>query len=102
MIESHSLPANCAGVDWHPYIRFEAGHDTSLINTLFIQEMAKRSVHMGTSFYINAAHGASEIEQTVTAINEVFCLIRHALDAEVLSDLVETIPRTDAFRRLVR
>ncbi len=102
LIDSHSLPAICAGVDWHPYIRFEAGHDTSLINTLFIQEMAKRSVHMGTSFYINAAHGTGEIEQTITAINEVFCLIRHALDAEVLTDLIETIPRTDAFRRLVR
>jgi len=102
LIETHSLPAKCAGVDWHPYLRFEAGQDTSLIDTLFIQEMAKRSVHMGTSFYINAAHGKGEIDQTITAINEVFCLIRHALDAEILTDLIETIPRTDAFRRLVR
>ena len=102
LIDSHSLPATCSGVDWHPYIRFETSQDTSLLNTLFIQEMAKRLIHMGTSFYINAAHGDSEIEQTMTAINEVFCIIRHALDAEVVTDLIETIPRTDAFRRLVR
>lgn len=102
LIDAHSLPASCSGVDWHPYIRFDASLDTALLNTLFIQEMAKRFVHMGTSFYINAAHGDSEIERTMTAINDVFCIIRHALDAEVVSDLIETIPRTDAFRRLVR
>ena len=101
LIDAHSLPASCSGVDWHLYV-FRRLLDTALLNTLFIQEMAKRFVHMGTSFYINAAHGDSEIERTMTAINDVFCIIRHALDAEVVSDLIETIPRTDAFRRLVR
>lgn len=102
LLERHRIAGICGGVDWHPYIRFEAGHDTQLINTLFVQEMAKRAVHMGTSFYINAAHGDREIKKTLDAINDTFLIIRNGLDAEVLEQLIETEPQTEAFRRLVR
>ena len=102
LIQQHSIPATCEGVDWHPYLRFDGGHNTALINTLFIQEMAKRGVHMNTSFYINAAHGDDEVQKTLKAIDETFLVIRHGLDAEVIPDLVEAIPQTEAFKRLVR
>ena len=73
----------------------------SILNTLFIQEMAKRSIHMNLSFYINAAHGDEEVSRTISAIDDVFLIIRNGLDAEVIPELVDTIPQTDSFRRLV-
>lgn len=101
LLTKHSVPAVCGGVDWHPYIRFDIGHLTPLVNTLFIQEMAKRSIHMNLSFYINAAHGDEEVSRTIAAIDDVFLIIRNGLDAEVIPELVDTIPQTDSFRRLV-
>ena len=102
LLQDYSLPATCSGVDWHPYLHFDAGHDTRLLNSLFIQEMAKRSVQMRTSFYINEAHGETELEETLSAMRDVFLIIRNALDAEILPDLIETIPQVDLFRRLVK
>ena len=102
LLHAYSLPATCGGVDWHPYLLFDAGHDTPLLTSLFIQEMAKRSIHTGTSFYINEAHGTTELEETLSAMRDVFLIIRNALDAEILPDLIETIPQVDIFRRLVK
>lgn len=102
LITKHNLPATCGGVDWHPYLRFDAGPLNSTLNTLFIQEMAKRLVHMGMSFYINAAHGEQEIDETLTAIDESFQLINSGLNAGKLDGLLEAAPQTDSFRRLVR
>lgn len=102
LFQKYSVPVTCAGVDWHPYLQFEAGHDSPLLQTLFIQEMAKRSIHMGTSFYINASHGESEVAETLDAIRDVSLIIRNALDADVVSDLLETTPQTEVFHRLVK
>ncbi|MBA62820.1 MAG: aminotransferase class III [Planctomycetaceae bacterium] len=102
LLQKYSLPAVCDGVDWHPYLRFHTEDNIQLINTLYIQEMAKRSVHTGMSFYINESHGESELSETLGAVEAVFTILRKALDNGQLHDLVETIPQTDGFRRLVR
>ena len=57
---------------------------------------------MGTSFYINEAHGETELEETLSAMRDVFLIIRNALDAEILPDLIESLPQVDLFRRLVK
>jgi glutamate-1-semialdehyde 2,1-aminomutase len=98
------LPATCRGVDVHPHLDFELA-DSSLIaaaKTLYIQEMAKRGCHGNTAFYLNAAQGEAELEQTVAAAREVFTIIRDGLATGTLNEIVECPPQHDAFRRLVR
>jgi glutamate-1-semialdehyde 2,1-aminomutase len=72
------------------------------VKTIYIQEMAKRGCHGHTAFYLNAAQGNDEIEQTTAAARETFRVIRDGLDARRIPELLECMPQHEAFRRLVR
>jgi glutamate-1-semialdehyde 2,1-aminomutase len=98
------LPVHCGGLSIHPSLQFETA-DPALrakLSTLYIQEMAKRGCHGYTSFYLNAAQGDAEVEQTVTAAREVFTLMQEGLTRGTLDRLIECDLQQDAFRRLVR
>ena len=98
------LPATCCGVDVHPHLDFELDGPelTANTKTLYIQEMAKRGCHGNTAFYLNAAQGDAELEQTAAAAHDVFTIIHDGLQADNISQLLECTPQHDAFRRLVR
>lgn len=98
------LEVTCRGVDVHPTLEFAIA-DPGLKNevtTLYIQEMAKRGCHGYASFYLNAAQGPDELEQTAVAARETFCLIKDALTSGTVSRRLECTVQQDAFRRLVR
>ena len=97
-------PVRCEGLSVHPQLYFDID-DPSLhrkANTLYIQEMAKRGCHGYASFYLNAAQGAPELEQTTAAACETFTLIAEALDGNSIDRLLECDLQQDTFRRLVR
>jgi glutamate-1-semialdehyde aminotransferase len=98
------MPVKCGGVPVHPHLQFQVDDEATKKNlsTLYIQEMAKRGCHGYASFYLNAAQGATEVEQTVAAAREAFALMRDGLDRGRLDDLLECDLTQDAFRRLVR
>ena len=98
------LPVKCSGLPVHPHLQFEADEEATKkkLATLYIQEMAKRGCHGYASFYLNAAQGPAEVEQTVAAAREVFTLLREGLDHGRLDTLLECDLTQDAFRRLVR
>jgi len=101
---SAGLPVRCRGVDVHPTLDF-AIDDPQLsreVSTLYIQEMAKRGCHSYASFYLNAAQGELELEQTAVAATESFTIIQEALDAGKVPQRLECSTQQDAFRRLVR
>ena len=95
------LDVTTGGVNFHPYFRIESDQEElqGQLVTLFIQEMAKRGCHMGSSFYLNASHGPSEVDQTISAMGEVFELLRAALDQGTVADLLECELKTDTFQR---
>jgi glutamate-1-semialdehyde 2,1-aminomutase len=98
------LPVSCVGVDFHPHLRFDVENSlmkTSLA-TLYIQEMAKRGCHGYPAFYLNAAQGDQEIEQTVEAARETFTLMSEGMQRGTVHDLLACDMRQDAFQRLVR
>ena len=64
--------------------------------------MARRGCHGFTSFYLNAAQGDAELDQTVQAARETFTIIRDALEAGTVAQRLECGVQQDAFRRLVR
>jgi glutamate-1-semialdehyde aminotransferase len=98
------LDAVCGGLAVHPALQFAAGDGQTkeLISTLYIQEMAKRGCHGYTSFYLNAAQGPAELEQTVAAARETFALIARGLAEGNLAELLQCDVRKESFRRLVR
>lgn len=97
-------PVECTGLAVHPTLSFSASDpDTrSKLTTLYVQEMAKRGCHGYPAFYLNAAQGAPEVEQTAQAIREVFSLICDGLNSNNLDGLLECDIAADSFRRLVR
>lgn len=98
------LSARCQGVDQHPHWEFDLP-DPSLqpiVSTLYIQEMAKRGCHGNTAFYLNAAQGPAELDQTCSAAREVLALIRDGLEKGTLRDQITCELPQDVFRRLVR
>ncbi|MBP86252.1 MAG: aminotransferase class III [Planctomycetaceae bacterium] len=98
------LDVTCEGLDFHPHLNF-AVEDPSVkakVGTLFVQEMAKRGCHGYTSFYLNAAQGDAELDQTVAATRETFEIIAQGLDDDSIDTLLACEARTDSFRRLVR
>lgn len=98
------LDAHCEGIDVHPHLHFGIADATlkSQVTTLYIQEMAKRGCHGYASFYLNAAQGAAELEQTVGSARETFTIIRDALETKTVEQRLECAIQQDAFRRLVR
>lgn len=96
-------PIHCGGVRVHPQLTFDVGDDLARrkLSTLYIQEMAKRGCHGYTSFYLNAAQGEAELEQTMAAARETFTLLAEAVACGNIDDLLECELREDVFRRLV-
>jgi glutamate-1-semialdehyde 2,1-aminomutase len=98
------LAVRCGGLRVHPALQFQTD-DAALkakLTTLYIQEMAKRGCHGYASFYLNAAQGPDEVEQTVAAAREVFALLRRGWEQGSLDALLECDLSQDAFRRLVQ
>ena len=102
-IHSAGISATCTGFHYRAAISFDLP-DESLrprVNTLFIQEMARRGVHCFPGFTATLAHTEEDIRQTAEAAEEVFRVIMRALEGE-LDDLLVVDSRREPFRRLVR
>ena len=98
------LDAECSGLAVHPHLTFRTDDPAaqSKLNLLYVQEMAKRGCHGFPSFYLNAAQGPDEVEQTMSAARETFTILAEGLESNRLDDLLECEPQQEYFRRLVR
>jgi glutamate-1-semialdehyde 2,1-aminomutase len=97
-------PVECYGVNTHPHVRFLVDEPAQqpVLATLYMQEMAKRGCHGYPSFYLNAAQGAAELDQTEQAARETFALLKDGLDSGRLRELLECEIRQESFQRLVK
>ena len=103
VVQEVGLDAHCQGIDVHPHLQFGETDPLlkSQVATLYIQEMAKRGCHGYASFYLNAAQGEPELEQTVGAARATFTIIRDGLATNTIEQRLECAVQQDAFRRLV-
>jgi glutamate-1-semialdehyde 2,1-aminomutase len=94
----------CTGLSVHSHLDFPTDDPAvrTQLSTLYIQEMAKRGCHGYASFYLNAAQGEAELEQTAAAARETFAILAEGLAEGKLESLLECEPQQEAFRRLVR
>ena len=72
------------------------------MTTLFIQEMARRSIHCYMNFKPTLAHTVEDIERTAQAAAEALTVIRDGLDAGDLDARLGCDLKKEPFRRLVR
>lgn len=102
VIDSTGAPAGVTGWHYRCALHFDLP-DESLqpkINTLFIQEMARRGIHTSTSFMPTLAHTDKDIQQTADATEETLKIIMRALDGE-LDELLNVAIKREPFRRFV-
>ena len=71
------------------------------VNTLFIQEMAKRGVHTSGRFMGTLAHTEDDIRETADAARESLKVVRNGLEGR-LDDLLDAGVAQEAVRRIVR
>ncbi len=71
------------------------------VNTLFIQEMARRGVHCPMGFILNMAHTDEVIRRTAEAATEAFEVIRSGLESDDIDSLLICDLTQEPFRRLV-
>jgi len=55
-----------------------------------------------SSIYVSMAHSVDIVDRYLQSVDEVFAIIRKAIDAENVKNLLETAPRSDAFVRLTK
>ncbi|MCY4117872.1 MAG: aminotransferase class III-fold pyridoxal phosphate-dependent enzyme [Caldilineaceae bacterium] len=103
-IAGAGLSGEFTGLHTHPNLTLSLPDETLLpkVNTLFIQEMARRGIHCPMGFSINMAHSVEDIRQTAEAASESFSVIRSGLESGDLDSLLLCDLKQDPFRRLVR
>jgi len=71
------------------------------VNTLFIQEMAKRGIHTTGRFMATLAHTDEDIRATAEAARESLKVVRNGLEGN-LDDLLEAHEQRESIQRIVR
>ena len=97
-------PGACIGLSYNPVIALDLPDESlrPMVNTLFIQEMAKRGVHCNMSFKATLAHTEQDIEQTAQVASEALSVIKTGLDNADLTHLLHSDIKKEPFRRLVK
>lgn len=103
-IADAGLSGACTGLFWNPAITLDLP-DESLrgkVNTLFIQEMARRGIHCNMSFKATLAHTEADIQATARIATEALAVVKSGLDTGDLDNLLQSDLKKEPFRRLVR
>ena len=103
-ITAAGLSGSLAGLHTNPGLSLDLPDETlrPKVNTLFVQEMAKRGIHTYPSFKATLAHSEEDIQITAEAAGEAFKVIKSGLEAEDVDSLLEADIKKEPFRRLVR
>ena len=102
-VDSVGISAMVTGIHTAPTLSFDVPDPAMKkpIDTLFIQEMAKRGVFAPTSFKATMAHTDEDIAITAEAAADSMRVIMRALEGE-LDNLLEAEIGREPFRRIVR
>jgi glutamate-1-semialdehyde 2,1-aminomutase len=102
-IAAAGLSGEFTGLHTHPNLTLSLPDETlrPKVNTLFIQEMARRGIHCPMGFSLNMAHTDEDIRQTAEAASEAFDVIRSGLESDDIDSLLVCDLKQEPFRRLV-
>lgn len=96
-------PVECAGSAAHPHIRFAVGEADLLkkVQTLFVQENARRGVLLATGLFLNWSHDEEAVEKTAAAVGESLVVIARALETGGVDTALASPVQEELFRRQV-
>ena len=103
-VDSVGIAARVVGLPPYPTIEFDLPDESMdpKVNTLFIQEMARRGVYTTkTTFKATLAHTDEDIKITVDAAEEALGVVMKGLEGN-LDDLLDVEVKKEPFRRFVR
>ncbi len=100
MAEKHGIDLSIT--DYKPLISFKLHYDekNQALYTLFIQEMLKRGYLAASSIYVSYSHTKEIINKYLETVDEVFGILKNAIDTNTVELRLETQVRDDAFKRL--
>lgn len=98
------LSGACNGLFWNPAIALDLPDESlrSQVNTLFIQEMARRGIHCNMGFKATLAHTDADIQETASIATESLAVVKTGLDKGSFDGLLQSELKKEPFRRLVR
>ena len=98
------LSGSFTGLHTHPNFTLDLSDETlrPKVDTLFIQEMARRGIHCPMGFSLNLAHTEEDIRLTAEAAAEAFTVIKSGLASNNIDSLLVCDLTQEPFRRLVR
>ena len=102
-IKSVGISARMRGLHYNPTLVIDVPDKslTGKVDTLFIQEMAKRGIHAGMHFNATLAHTMEDIQITAEAVEGSLRVVREGLEGRIDELLVCDI-KQDPFKRLVK
>lgn len=96
----HGLKIQVLGPEALVTFSFDYGDASQAIRTLFTQEMLKRGYLASASVYVSFAHTAPAVERYLTVVDEVFGLIKKAIEENRVKNLLEGPVAHSEFKRL--
>lgn len=98
--EKHGIELSVT--DYKPLISFKLHYEekNQALYTLFIQEMLKRGYLAASSIYVSFAHTEEIVKKYLETVDEVFTLLKNAIETNTIEQQLETQIRDDAFKRL--
>jgi glutamate-1-semialdehyde aminotransferase len=98
--EEHDLKVHTAGIAPLPHFAFDHEENQPL-QTLFTQEMLNRGFLASKSIYISHSHNEGHVEMYLENANDVFGMIKRAVDEDTVHDLLKGPVAQEGFKRLM-
>lgn len=97
--EEHDLKVYTAGIAPLPHFAFDHEENQAL-QTLFTQEMLNRGFLASKSVYVSNSHNEEYVEMYLENVNDVFGMIKRAVEEDNVRDLLKGPVAHEGFKRL--
>ena len=99
--QRHGLKVKLFGaVPSLPEFQFDYGEEGQALHTLFTQEMLERGFLASRRVYVSYSHGEEHIEAYLEAVDEVFGLLKEAVETGTVHERLKGPVAHTGFRRL--
>ena len=99
LAQEHNLNIHLEGISPLPTFIFEY-EESQALHTLFTQEMLDRGYLASKSVYVSYAHNEDNVEKFMESVDEVFGIVRNAIDQNSVEDLLKGPIAHAGFKRL--
>lgn len=100
LAEKHGLNVEVMNIPSLITFKFDYGEDSQAMHTLFNQEMLKRGYLVTKSVYVSYSHKEKDINKYLKNADEVFGLIKKAVDEKKVHELLSGPVAHQGFKRL--